>query len=236
MSNVCMGLTNAKTIKALILGAPASGKGTISSRIVNSFGFTHISSGDRLRYHVTHQTELGKRVEKYMNQGNFVPDDIMIQLINIELKSVRNGNLLLDGFPRTVTQAEKLQQVHPMNLVLNLIVPHSVIIERVKNRWVHLPSGRVYNVGFNDPILWGKDDVTGEPLSQRIDDRPDLVSRRLSDYVVKTQPVIDYYKKLGILKEFKDSHQHSGPNPGDHPHTSCMYDMSLVYLCACCRV
>uniref|UniRef100_A0A0C9PGU6 AK3_1 protein n=1 Tax=Fopius arisanus TaxID=64838 RepID=A0A0C9PGU6_9HYME len=128
MSNVCMGLTNAKTIKALILGAPASGKGTISSRIVNSFGFTHISSGDRLRYHVTHQTgaensisqvydlafsmnkniisiplslifiiELGKRVEKYMNQGNFVPDDIMIQLINIELKSVRNGNLLLDG-------------------------------------------------------------------------------------------------------------------------------------------
>ncbi|XP_015124351.1 GTP:AMP phosphotransferase AK3, mitochondrial [Diachasma alloeum] len=192
-----------KAFRSIILGAPASGKGTVSSRIVNCFGVTHISSGDKLRDHVARQTEVGKRVKKYMDEGSFVPDDVIIELISQELKSVRDKNILLDGFPRTVAQAEKLQQLHPMNHVLNLIVPHSMIMERVKNRWVHLPSGRVYNVGFNDPKVLGRDDVTGEKLSQRNDDKPDVVAKRLTDYVMKTEKVIEYYRQLGILKEFE---------------------------------
>ncbi|XP_063976744.1 GTP:AMP phosphotransferase AK3, mitochondrial isoform X2 [Diachasmimorpha longicaudata] len=163
MVKVHTSLVHPKAFRSVILGAPASGKGTVSSRIVNYFGITHISSGDKLRDHVARQT----------------------------------------GFPRTVTQAQKLQQLHPMNHVLNLVVPHSIIIERVKNRWVHLPSGRVYNVGFNDPKVSGRDDVTGEPLSQRIDDKPEVVAKRLTDYVTKTEKVIEYYRQLGILNEFK---------------------------------
>lgn len=193
----------AAAFRAVILGAPASGKGTVSSRIVQHFGVTHISSGDRLRYHVASGTELGKKVRSYLNSGRLVPDDIIIELIDKEIQSVGDQNWLLDGFPRTLTQAERLQKIHPVNLTVNLIVPTSAILERVKNRWVHLPSGRVYSIGFNDPKVPGKDDVTGEPLSQREDDKPEVVQKRLDDYATKTEPVIKYYRDLGILEDFR---------------------------------
>ncbi|KAK2580821.1 hypothetical protein KPH14_005904 [Odynerus spinipes] len=196
-------LSKAAAFRAVILGAPASGKGTISSRIVEQFGIAHISSGDKLRLHVTNRTELGKEVKKYLDSGCFVPDDTMISLIGKEIESVGDSNWLLDGFPRTLTQAEKLQEIHPINLVLNLVVPTSVIVDRVKNRWTHMPSGRVYNLGFNDPKVPGKDDVTGEPLSQRQDDKPEIVQKRLQDYSTKTEPVIQFYRTLGILREFR---------------------------------
>lgn len=193
----------AAAFRAVILGAPASGKGTVSARIVQQFGVTHISSGDKLRFHVATGTELGKEVKKYLESGSLVPDSTMISLIGKEIDAVSDKNWLLDGFPRTVTQAEKLQSSHPANLVLNLIVPTAVILNRVKNRWVHLPSGRVYNIGFNDPKVPGKDDVTGEPLSQREDDRPEVVQKRLQDYATITAPVIKFYREIGILKDFE---------------------------------
>lgn len=196
-------LSKAAAFRAVILGAPASGKGTVSSRIVEQFGITHISSGDKLRYHVSNNTELGKEVKKYLDSGSFVPDDIMIALIGKEIESVKDTNWLLDGFPRTLTQAERLQKVHAVNLVLNLVVPTSVILDRVKNRWIHVPSGRVYNLGFNDPKVPGKDDVTGEPLSQRQDDKLEVVQKRLEDYTTKTEPVIRYYREIGVLREFR---------------------------------
>ncbi|XP_012535296.2 GTP:AMP phosphotransferase AK3, mitochondrial isoform X1 [Monomorium pharaonis] len=193
----------ATALRAVILGAPASGKGTVSSRIVQQFGVAHISSGDRLRLHVSADTVLGKEVKKYMDSGSFVPDDTMISLISNEIDSVADGNWLLDGFPRTLTQAERLQRLHPINLVLNLVVPTDVILDRVKSRWVHLPSGRVYNIGFNDPRVPGKDDVTGEPLSQRKDDKLEVVQKRLQDYAIKTEPVVQFYREIGILREFR---------------------------------
>ncbi|XP_011504837.1 PREDICTED: GTP:AMP phosphotransferase AK3, mitochondrial [Ceratosolen solmsi marchali] len=188
--------------KAVILGAPGSGKGTISSRIVKQFNVNHISSGDKLRFHIANKTMLGKEVQRYLESGGLVPDETMIALISTEIVHIDNHNWLLDGFPRTVAQAEALQKIHPVSLVINVDVPDSVIIERIKNRWIHLPSGRVYNVGFNDPKVPGKDDVTGEPLSQRPDDRPEIVQARLREYASKTKPVIDYYKKRNILKSF----------------------------------
>ncbi|KAI4497108.1 hypothetical protein M0802_007854 [Mischocyttarus mexicanus] len=196
-------LLKATAFRAVILGAPASGKGTVSSRIVEQFNVTHISSGDKLRLHVNTGTELGKEVKKYLDDGSFVPDETMISLIGKEIETLGDCNWLLDGFPRTLTQAKMLQRTQPVNLVLNLDVPTSVILNRVKNRWIHLPSGRVYNLGFNDPKVPGKDDVTGEPLIQRQDDKLEVVNKRLEDYSMKTEPVINFYRKLGILKDFK---------------------------------
>ncbi|XP_003691795.1 GTP:AMP phosphotransferase AK3, mitochondrial isoform X1 [Apis florea] len=198
----------AAAFRAVILGAPASGKGTMSARIVEQFKLTHISSGDKLRLHMNNKTELGKAVSNYVLSGKFVPDDIMISMIHEEIKAIGSQNWLLDvgidtGFPRTLTQAEKLQKIHPINLVLYLDVPFEVILNRVKNRWVHLPSGRVYNIGFNSPKVPGKDDVTGEPLSKRDDDKIEIVQRRLQEYSNATKPILTFYNNLGLLNTFQ---------------------------------
>ena len=193
----------AAAFRAVMLGAPASGKGTMSSRIVEHFKVTHISSGDKLRLHMTSGTELGKAVASYVLSGKFVPDDVMISMINKEIEAVEDKNWLLDGFPRTLQQAEKLQKAHSVNLVLYLDVPVSVILNRVKNRWVHLPSGRVYNIGFNSPKVPGKDDVTGEPLSKRDDDKVEIVQKRLDRYSKENEPILEFYQKLGILETFQ---------------------------------
>lgn len=192
-----------KILKSLILGAPASGKGTISSRIVKKYHVEHVSSGDKLRDHIEKQTELGRDVKSFLSEGKLVPDDVMIKFMIAELKKVENRPWLLDGFPRTVAQANALWKVQPVDVVLNLVVPFEVIIDRVKNRWVHLPSGRVYNIGFNTPKAEGKDDVTGEDLMQRPDDKPEAVLKRLEIYEQVTRPVINFYKEKGILKEFE---------------------------------
>lgn len=192
-----------KLLKALILGAPASGKGTISSRIVKKYSIEHVSSGDKLRDHIEKQTDLGREVKSYLTEGKLVPDDVMIKFMISELKKVSEKPWLLDGFPRTVGQADALWKVQPVDVVLNLVVPFEVIIDRVKNRWVHLPSGRVYNIGFNTPKVEGKDDVTGQDLVQRPDDKPDAVRKRLEIYESVTRPVIKFYKDKGILKEFE---------------------------------
>lgn len=192
-----------KMFRSVILGAPASGKGTISSRIVTNFNLEHISSGDKLRLNIKNQTPIGKEVAKYLKSGQLVPDDLMIKFITGEIQAVGNKPWLLDGFPRTVNQANALWSAQPVDVVLNLVVPFDVIIERVKGRWVHLPSGRVYNTDFNAPKVPGKDDITGEDLIQREDDKPEVVRKRLEQYEQMTKPVTDYYRKKGVLQEFE---------------------------------
>lgn len=189
---------------ALIIGAPASGKGTISSRIVKNFNLKHISSGDLLRKNIDEKTPLGVEAKKYADKGQLVPDKHMIDCILNELKQ-SGDNWLLDGFPRTVEQANKLWEVKKLNVVMNLIVPFDVIIERVQGRWIHLPSGRVYNIGFNEPKVPFTDDVTGEPLQQRPDDRPEAVRERLKIYDTITKPVIQYYRDRDIITDFTGS-------------------------------
>ncbi|CAK9828390.1 GTP:AMP phosphotransferase AK3, mitochondrial [Anthophora retusa] len=195
--------SKAAAFRGVILGPPASGKGTMSARIVEHFKVAHVSSGDKLRLHMNSDTELGKAVSKYVRTGMLVPNDIMIAMINKELELVADRNWLLDGFPRTLKQAKTLQKEHPVNLVLNLNVPEEVILDRVKNRWVHMPSGRVYNVGFNSPKVPGKDDVTGEPLSKREDDNVEIVKNRLEQYSLATKPILAFYAKLEILHSFE---------------------------------
>ncbi|KAJ8932238.1 hypothetical protein NQ314_014813 [Rhamnusium bicolor] len=192
----------AKLFKSVILGAPASGKGTISGRIVKNFNLAHISSGDKLRQQIQEKTPIGVEAQKYILAGKLVPDGTMIKFISSELRKVSNQSWLLDGFPRTLAQAEALWEIEKMDLVINLQVPYEVIIARVKGRWIHLPSGRVYNEDFNAPKVPGKDDITGEPLVQREDDKPEVVLKRLEQYGRMAGPLITYYEGKGILRTF----------------------------------
>ncbi|XP_077293932.1 adenylate kinase 3 [Arctopsyche grandis] len=194
----------AGAVRALVLGAPASGKGTVSSRIVRKYQLQHVASGDRLRHHIMTGTKFGTQVKAYLDEGKLVPDDLVIKFMLDELARVE-GSWLLDGFPRTAVQAEQLWKLQPVDFAINLNVPFDVIVDRVKGRWVHLPSGRVYNIDFNAPKVPGKDDETGEDLVQRPDDKPEAVMKRLQIYKEMTEPLIDFYNKLGILEEFKGS-------------------------------
>ncbi|XP_013414367.1 GTP:AMP phosphotransferase AK3, mitochondrial-like [Lingula anatina] len=188
--------------RAIIMGAAGSGKGTIANRIVKDFGLKHLSSGDLLRAQMIAKTAAGMEAKKFIDQGALVPDGLMVELISSELKKMSDVSWLLDGFPRTLYQAEALQEREPVNAVVNLNVPFEIIIGRVKDRWVHLPSGRIYNTEFSPPKVPGKDDVTGEDLVQRDDDKPETVRARLESYEKITRPVLEFYKKKGILMEF----------------------------------
>lgn len=189
-------------IRALILGAPGSGKGTISEKIKSNFIINYISSGDILRYSIANKTELGKQIETQVSEGKLVADDLMNSVIKTELNKTSEP-WLLDGYPRTLGQAEKLSKDVDVNLVINLVVPFNVIVDRLKSRWIHLPSGRVYNIGFNDPKKPGLDDVTNEKLVQREDDKPEVVQKRLDTYSATINPVIDFYSKKNVLHTFK---------------------------------
>lgn len=193
-------MTISKLIRRLIImGPPGSGKGTVSGRIQKTFNSFHLSSGDLLRAQITAKTKEGILAEGYIAKGTLVPDDVMVNLILNALKDqeakMTSGSWLLDGFPRTTSQAASLHASLPADFVINLDVPFDVIIDRVRGRWVHLPSGRVYNEDWNPPKEPGKDDVTGEPLSKRDDDRPETVATRLSAYQQQTQPVLDFYRR-----------------------------------------
>ncbi|XP_060575252.1 GTP:AMP phosphotransferase AK3, mitochondrial-like [Ruditapes philippinarum] len=192
-----------KLLRALIMGPPGSGKGTISSRIIKDFSMKHLSSGDLLRHQILLKTEAGLAAKKYIDQGGLVPDDIMVKLLVDELKQIKTSSWLLDGFPRTVPQAQALYEKEPLDVVLNLNIPDYIIIDRIKGRWTHAPSGRIYHTEFNPPKVPGKDDVTGEPLIQRDDDKEETVRKRLEGYQKMTQPVLQFYREHGILEEFK---------------------------------
>ncbi|XP_055342093.1 GTP:AMP phosphotransferase AK3, mitochondrial-like [Paramacrobiotus metropolitanus] len=191
------------TFRVIILGAPGSGKGTIASRICKTFQLNHIISGDILRKEQQNQSELGKKLAEYIKSGALVPDDIMIRIMGNEMKNVGN-KWLLDGFPRTYPQADKLhKEVGMVDSVVNLDIPFDVIRKRLEGRFIHAPSGRTYNLEFNPPKVSGKDDITGEPIERRADDEPEVVMARLKTYKERTEPLLDYYRKAGVLKEFQ---------------------------------
>ncbi|KAJ1816112.1 Adenylate kinase 2 [Coemansia sp. RSA 2598] len=193
----------------LILGAPGAGKGTQSSRIRKSFGIAAISSGDVLRRNIAEQTPAGIRAKESVARGELVSDNIIVELIRAELNTI-GGSWLLDGFPRNIAQAQALDAMlgaasQPLNAVVNLVVPEDVILSRIIERYVHVPSGRVYNLSYNPPRVPGVDDVTGEPLEHRPDDNPESFKRRLQQYHALTEPLLEYYDKSSILTSFAGS-------------------------------
>lgn len=188
-----------RLLRAVIMGAPGSGKGTVSSRITKHFELKHLSSGDLLRQNMLQGTEIGVLAKTFIDQGKLIPDDVMTRLALHELKTLTQCSWLLDGFPRTLPQAEALDKVYQIDTVINLNVPFEVIKQRLTARWIHPASGRVYNIEFNPPKTVGIDDLTGEPLIQREDDKPETVIKRLKAYEAQTEPVLQYYqKKRGV--------------------------------------
>jgi len=179
-------------------------QGTIANRIIKTYKLTHLSTGDVLRRNIEEKTPLGLQAESFIKEGRLVPDSQMIQCIMDELKVIP-GSILLDGFPRTKVQAQQLWGVLKIDSVINLVVPDEVIIDRVKGRYVHMASGRVYNLDFNPPKKAGLDDVTGEPLEKRPDDDPEILLKRLLVYDKETKPVMAFYRDKGILSEFVGS-------------------------------
>jgi len=182
-----------RRLNAIILGAPGGGKGTISKKLIADFPFTHVSTGDVLRKHVADKTPLGIQAKSFMTKGQLVPDSLMFEML-ASVVSNSICSILFDGFPRTVTQAKALESMFSIDLVISLDIPHQTIIERLSDRWIHAPSSRVYSYSYNPPKVKGLDDVTGEPLVQRADDRPETIKKRLEDYETKTKPILTYYQ------------------------------------------
>jgi adenylate kinase len=182
-------------MRLTLLGAPGAGKGTQATFICKQFGIPQISTGDMLRAAVKAGTPLGLQAKSVMDSGALVSDDIIIGLVQerITQPDCVNG-FLFDGFPRTIPQADALKTAGvKLDYVLEIDVPFDAIIERMSGRRSHAASGRTYHVKFNPPKVQDQDDVTGEPLVQRDDDREETVTKRLDVYSAQTRPLIDYY-------------------------------------------
>ncbi|MDE4032357.1 adenylate kinase, partial [Glaesserella parasuis] len=182
-------------MKIILLGAPGAGKGTQAQFMMNKFGIPQISTGDMFRAAIKEGTELGKQAKALMDEGKLVPDELTVALVKdrISQPDCVNG-FLLDGFPRTIPQADALKEAGvKIDFVLEFDVADEVIVERMSGRRVHQPSGRTYHVVYNPPKVEGKDDITGEDLIIRQDDKPETVLERLAIYHKQTKPLIAYY-------------------------------------------
>ena len=184
-------------MRLILLGAPGAGKGTQAAYIAQKYGIPQICTGDMLRAVVKAGTKLGMEAKKHMDSGGLVPDDVIIGLVKERLKQPDCAKgFLLDGFPRTIPQAEALKKAGvDLDYVLEIDVPDKEIIHRMSGRRVYPASGRTYHVIFNPPKVAGKDDMTGEVLVQREDDKEETVKKRLAVYHSQTKQLIDYYSK-----------------------------------------
>jgi len=182
-------------MRIILLGAPGAGKGTQATFIKEHFSIPQISTGDMLRAAVKAGTPLGLEAKSHMDSGGLVPDAVIIGLVSERIKEADCANgFLFDGFPRTIPQADAMKDAGVMiDYVVEIDVPDSAIVERMSGRRSHPASGRTYHVKFNPPKVAGKDDVTGEDLVQRDDDKEETVLKRLEVYHSQTKPLVDYY-------------------------------------------
>ncbi|CAE6430554.1 unnamed protein product [Rhizoctonia solani] len=199
--------TPAQQLRMILIGPPGAGKGTQAPAIRDKFCVCHLATGDMLRDQVAKKTSLGVEAKKIMDAGGLVSDDIMVGMIKDQLqnnKDCKNG-FILDGFPRTVPQAEKLdgmlsERKEKLDHVVELKIDDQLLVSRITGRLIHVASGRTYHREFNPPKKPMTDDVTGEPLIQRSDDNAETLRKRLVAFHQQTGPVVDYYKKQGIWK------------------------------------
>ena len=195
--------------KALILlGPPGAGKGTHGAAIVEEFGLVHVATGDILRAAVAAGTELGREAKKYMDAGELVPDEVVIGIVREKLAEddVRSRGVLLDGFPRTIPQAEALGEAlqalgYADPCVLNLVVPEDEIVRRLSSRRVCRQCGAIYNLNIDGLDVGDKCPKCGGEIYQRDDDKPEAIRERLRVYQEQTAPLIDYYRSRGLLSD-----------------------------------
>ena len=184
----------------IFLGPPGAGKGTIAAIVKDAYKIPHISTGDLFRANIKNETELGKQVKEILASGNLVPDEITIKMVENRLsESDANDGYILDGFPRTIAQADALASMSDVDYVVNFVIERETILKRLSGRRVCKSTGRTYHILYNPPKVDGIDDETGEPLIQRDDDKEEAILNRLDVYEKSTAPLIDYYKKKGLL-------------------------------------
>ncbi len=198
-------------MKLIFLGPPGAGKGTMATRVAEAAEIPHISTGDIFRYNIKNQTDLGRKVKAILDSGDLVPDSLTIDLVRDRLgqNDARDG-FILDGFPRTIPQADALSEMVNIDKVINFSLTDIEVVKRLSGRRVHPGSGRTYHILFNPPKVEDKDDQTGEGLVQREDDREESIKNRLEVYKKQTQPLIEYYRSRDMLTDLD-----AGPNPDD---------------------
>lgn len=200
--------TPVEQLRMILMGPPGAGKGTQAPGIKDKFCICHLATGDMLRSQVAKKTPLGREAKKIMEAGGLVSDEIMVGMIKNELENnteCKNG-FILDGFPRTVPQAERLDSMLKesgkggLDYAVEMQIDDNLLVSRITGRLVHPASGRSYHKTFNPPKVPMKDDITGEPLIQRSDDNAETLVKRLVTYHKQTKPVVDYYRKQGIWR------------------------------------
>ncbi|OJD29527.1 adenylate kinase 1 [Diplodia corticola] len=207
-------LTAPSAMRMILMGPPGAGKGTQAPAIKDKYCVCHLATGDMLRAQVTKKTALGREAKKIMDAGGLVSDEIMVNMIKSELETnseCKNG-FILDGFPRTVAQAERLDDMlnvkqQKLMHAVELQIPDELLVARITGRLIHPASGRSYHKIFNPPKDAMKDDVTGEPLIQRSDDNVEALQKRLVTYHKQTYPVVSYYQKTGIWRPIDASQE-----------------------------
>ena len=194
-------------MKLIMLGAPGAGKGTQAKKIAEKYTIPHISTGDIFRANIKNGTELGKKAKTFMDQGLLVPDELVVDLVvdRVNQEDCKNG-YVLDGFPRTIPQAEALDKAlsaigDSVDYAINVEVPDENIVRRMSGRRACVGCGATYHIVYNPPKKEGICDVCGQELVLRDDDKPETVKKRLDVYHDQTQPLIDYYKNEGVLAE-----------------------------------
>lgn len=189
-------------LRLILFGPPGSGKGTYAQRIAPKYNIPHIATGEIFRENIKKGTELGKLAQQYINKGQLVPDEVTIGLVEGRLKEpdAQNG-FILDGYPRNIAQAEALERITKVDAVVNLNVPDDIVIARLSARRQCRKCETIYNVLFLKPKKEGVCDKDGGELYQREDDKPDAIKARLKVYESQSAPVIEYYRKKGIVKD-----------------------------------
>jgi adenylate kinase len=196
-------------LNLILLGKPGAGKGTQADRLRKDFGLPYIGTGDLLRQHKAEGTELGREAQKYMDDGKLVPDDLVVRMILDEIEEKGRDGFLLDGYPRTIVQADKLAEAlddsgRRLNAALYIDADDETVIERLSGRR-QCANGHLYHVTFDPPKNEGYCDQCGRPLIQREDDQPDKIRKRLETYHRETEPLINYYEERGLLRRFDGS-------------------------------
>ncbi|HHR86257.1 MAG TPA: adenylate kinase [Candidatus Acetothermia bacterium] len=189
--------------KIVLLGPPGAGKGTQAKLLAAKNGLAHLSTGDILRDEVARGTELGKLAQGYMNRGDLVPDDLIIDMIKERLDE--NAGFILDGFPRTVGQAEALERIVSIDVAINIALPREEVIKRLSSRRVCRECGKIYNLLYNPPQVNGICDACGGELFQRDDDKREVIENRYDVYMGATAPLINFYRERSLLKDIDGS-------------------------------
>ena len=193
-------------MKMVFLGPPGAGKGTIAALAKDYFNIPHISTGDLFRSNIKNETELGLKVKSILASGGLVPDSVTIEMVRNRIAEPDcEKGFILDGFPRTIPQADALAEMTGLDAVVNFDISKEEVVKRLSGRRMCPSTGRIYHIVFNPPKVENKDDETGEDLIQRPDDKEEAIVNRLEVYTAQTEPLIEYYRGKGLLKDIDAS-------------------------------